>query len=272
LNRETQYPLQAAEYLKLWQTLFFLDVENLLRHPAEITTVDLEKLADHTCCKTGQWLAEQAESVRELPEFKALDLAHRQFHANVAVSLECLRLGSDIESSDSNEDIAQSYDRATFAVDRLIDRLRQTGLLDTNGQDRSLRLWDTSFEVGVEEIDRQHRTIMTLIELASPNVASPYVGLSAETITRKLFKLIRSELEVEAPIIRQMINAGIDSAKEHEQAHLGLLQLIASAEAEDIPVNSLAKTLGSWYVEHLVVYDEEMRGFCAGHHCDSGSR
>lgn len=166
------------ESLNLWQTLFFLDVENLLRHPAEIVAVDLEKLADHTCCKTGLWMAAQDDFVRELPEFKAFDLAHRQFHANVAITLECLGLGSDIDDCDSNEDIAHSYDRVAFRVDQLIDKLRQLGVLDSANQSASLRLWDPSLEIGIEEIDRQHRTIMTLIELASPNAALPYVGLT----------------------------------------------------------------------------------------------
>lgn len=269
MSRKIQYPLQAAEYLKLWQTLFFLDVENLLRHPAEIAAVDLEKLADHTCCKTGLWMAAQDDFVRELSEFKAFDLAHRQFHANVAITLECLGLGGDIDDGDSNEDIAHSYDRVAFKVDQLIDKLRQLGVLDSASQSASLRLWDPSFEVGIEEIDRQHRTIMTLIELASPNAVSPYIGLTPEAIIRKLFKLIRDELEVEAPIIKQMITAGIASAKDHEEAHLGLLQLIAAAEEGKMAVDDLATTLGPWYVEHLVLYDEEMKTFCA---VDTGTR
>lgn len=269
MNRTSQYPLQAAEYLKLWHTLFFLDVENLLRHPAEIAAVNLEKLSDHTSCKTGLWMAAQEDFVRELPEYKAFDLAHRQFHANVAITLGRFRQGSVFESSDSTEDIAHSYDRVAWSVDQFINKLRQLGILDSSIQNTSLRLWDPSFEVGIEEIDRQHRTIMTLIELASPNAASPYVGLTPEAIIRKLFKLIRDELEVEEPIIMQMIAAGIASAKDHEEAHLGLLQLIAAAEEGKMPVTDLATTLGPWYVEHLVLYDDEMRTFCA---TESGTR
>ena len=265
--RETQHPLQAAEYLKLWQTLFFLDVEQLLRHPDQIATFDLVKLADHTSCKTGQWLAAQEESVRVLTEFKAFDHDHRHFHANAAVTLECLKLGSDIECRESRENFARSYDRLAFAVDQFVGKLRQLGVLDFGSQENSLRLWDPSFEVGIEEIDRQHRTIMTLIELANPNVASPYVGLSTEVIVHKLFRLIRAELEVEAPIIKQMIKSGVESAKEHEESHLGLLKLIAAAEAGEIVVTDLATTLGHWYVEHLVLYDDEMRTFCT---TDSG--
>lgn len=263
MHRESHYPLQAAEYLKLWQTLFFLDLEHLLRHPLEIAAVDLEKLADHRCCKTGQWLAAQAEPVRGLAEFKAFDLAHRQFHANVAVTLECLGQGSDIDSCDSHEDIAHSYDRAADTVDKFINKLRQLGILESDAQGASLRLWDPSFAVGIEEIDRQHRTIMTLIELASPKLASPHVGISSEAVIHKLFKLIRAELEVEAPIIKQMLKAGIESAKDHEEAHLGLLQLIAAAEEGKVVAADLSAKLGPWYVEHLVLYDDEMRKFCA---------
>lgn len=66
-----------------------------------------------------------------------------------------------------------------------------------------------------------------------------------------------------------MIAAGIASAKDHEEAHLGLLHLIAAAEEGKMAVDDLATTLGSWYVEHLVLYDEDMRTFCA---LDTGTR
>jgi len=263
MTSENQCSLQAAEYLKLWQTLFFLDIEHLLRHPAEIADVDLPKLADHTSCKTGQWLSVQSDTIRALPEFKVLDHAHRQFHANVAVTLSCLTHGVKHEANDSTEDVAQSHDRLADAIDQFITKLRHLGVLDVGSQSASLRLWVPSFELGIEKIDRQHRTIMTLIELASPNEASPYVGLSTDVVIRKLIRLIRAELESEAPIIQQMIKAGIDSAKDHEDAHHGLLELIASAEAGEIAITDLATTLAPWYLEHLVVYDEEMRTFCA---------
>lgn len=255
--------IQAAEYLKLWHTLFFLEIERLIRNPEDLASFDFERMADPKNCRIGRWLAAQDEQVRRLDELKAFDLAHQQFHTNVAVMLECLSAGVDTTRSDLGEALHVSNDRVAETVDQLIIKLRAIGALSAPELSGVvLRLWDPSFEVGHPEIDRQHRTIMTLIELAVPNRLPSCVGMSPEEIVHKLFRLIRSEIGVEIPIIERMLAAGIKSAENHREAHLELFGFIEAAKVTHMQPEEISAYLAQWYVEHLVIYDEELRDFC----------
>jgi hemerythrin len=257
-----QLTTQTAEFLKLWHTLFLLDVEHLLRNPREIEGVDISKYTDSIHCKIGKWMDSQTDAIRSLDEFKALDIAHRQFHLNVAVLIECHANEIDARHGDFGESLEVSNQRMTTSLDLFIEKLRKIGAL-MGSEGTSLRLWDPSFEIGVPQIDRQHRTIMTLIELAVPNPASTCVGLSPETIVKKLFRLIRSEVEIEIPVIDRMIEEGLPSAQDHKDAHSGLLKFIDYAETSGMTTADVSAYLGRWYVEHLVLYDADLREFCA---------
>lgn len=264
----------ATEYLKLWLLLGLLEIERLLCNTGQISSAsDLTKAGDRGLSRIQKWVDAQSADVRALREFKAFDLSFREFCTNAVVAIECLRDRRDVADSDLSENIFVIYDRASTSLDLLVSKLRAMGVTgQIAGSNTSLRLWDPSFSLGIPDIDRHRRAIVTLIELAIPNSDSVHVALPLEDIRDMLFKFIRAELGIETPIINQMLAAGVASAQEHKTANADLDNFIEYAQSSQISIRDSLSRLVPWYIERLVLYGEGMKNFCVNRPTETGTK
>lgn len=208
-------------------------------------------------------IAAQAPNICEFDTFRDFCETHAEFH-DVAHDLLNSLIEKDIELASALRLRIQALnDEIIRCIDALVFSLRESSLLhDEPLKLGSQKLWDVSFEIGINGIDRQHRTIATLIELALPDQGSTLLGIGSKELITLLIMLIRREIKAETAMIAKMAANGIESAKAHEEAHHTALFYLSSVES-DLSDNKLDLTeaglyLGRWYIDHLIIHDQEL--------------
>ncbi len=124
--------------------------------------------------------------------------------------------------------------------------------------------WDCKYELGVEEIDLQHRYFLTLInrlyhELCNSDNHNVQVALFKELNAYAKFHFISEE--------NMMLAASYDRLDEHRSHHFNLIdQLNARESGLNVRYNAeeaqaILDFLVNWFLEHTAAEDKEFAQF-----------
>lgn len=123
--------------------------------------------------------------------------------------------------------------------------------------------WDISIALGIEEIDRQHRNIISLIQ--SIQNQEPHTTRTTNEILQILRAHIADHFEKEEAI---MADINFPSLETHQREHELFINHVVFFEIEKkFGVNdedirdALATFLANWFYEHIATHDKEIGVF-----------
>lgn len=122
--------------------------------------------------------------------------------------------------------------------------------------------WDSSYDVGIDTVDKQHRHLIKLTN----DLYNACLGEKAELEER--FKDVMKEL-VEYVMVhfkdeeKIMMSINYPNFKEHKQKHEEFIREILSAvngyrEGRQFVPNSFVRFLRDWLFNHILIKDKEL--------------
>lgn len=115
------------------------------------------------------------------------------------------------------------------------------------------------FEIGIAEIDLQHRQLHVLLERLKHSVAMGY-GFAANTILAELVIQTRIHFAVEESLMTLL---GFPEAEAHVAEHRRLTEQLEKLQhrAQDFDVaDGLASFIQTWLIDHVNQFDREFVG------------
>lgn len=130
----------------------------------------------------------------------------------------------------------------------------------------SLFLWKKSYEIGVEEIDLQHRRLVRLINELSDAMMIRQGHREVPHILDELVDYIQLHFTAEEKIMQQCSYPG---QKEHVGEHLAMTGKILeyrhrSEQSHDLKAKELLDFLCGWFKQHVVVNDRALGDYMRG--------
>ena len=129
-----------------------------------------------------------------------------------------------------------------------------------SGKDRvGLFEWSDEYSVGVDELDRQHREIIALINRL---IEMQDVAVNSEVISETLDSMMRYTREHLAYEERLLEEADYPKFDEHRQLHIDFLKrttefcIATMAHKQSVP-NEVLRYLKAWWREHILDEDRQ---------------
>ncbi len=124
-----------------------------------------------------------------------------------------------------------------------------------------LFLWKKSYEIGLAEIDTQHRNLVGIINELSDAMMNQKGYTVVPHILEKLVDYIQFHFTTEEEIMRDTKYPALD---EHCQEHLAMTTKViefkrAYANNHEINVVEVLNFLCDWLKEHIVVSDKKLK-------------
>lgn len=124
-----------------------------------------------------------------------------------------------------------------------------------------LFLWKKSYELGIAEIDTQHRNLVGIINELSDAMMNQKGYTVVPHILEKLVDYIQFHFTTEEEIMRDTKYPALD---EHCQEHLAMTTKViefkrAYANNHEINVVEVLNFLCDWLKEHIVVSDKKLK-------------
>ncbi|MDG5469228.1 bacteriohemerythrin [Deltaproteobacteria bacterium IMCC39524] len=124
-----------------------------------------------------------------------------------------------------------------------------------------LFLWKKSYEIGLTEIDTQHRNLVGIINELSDAMMNQKGYTVVPHILEKLVDYIQFHFTTEEEIMRDTKYPALD---EHCQEHLAMTTKViefkrAYAKNHEINVVEVLNFLCDWLKEHIVVSDKKLK-------------
>lgn len=122
-----------------------------------------------------------------------------------------------------------------------------------------LIVWDSTLSVGIEEIDEQHKILISLLNEINEAVQQRRSNVAAKEIINKLIKYTRIHFAVEESIMRILNYPEYDSHKEqHKSLMQGVVNLADKIESGKITVGfELQNFLKHWLTKHIFNTDKQ---------------
>ena len=124
-----------------------------------------------------------------------------------------------------------------------------------------LFLWKKSYEIGIAEIDTQHRNLVGIINELSDAMMNQKGYTVVPHILEKLVDYIQFHFTTEEEIMRETKYPALD---EHCQEHLAMTTKVIEfkrdyAKNHEINVVEVLNFLCDWLKEHIVVSDKKLK-------------
>jgi hemerythrin len=122
-------------------------------------------------------------------------------------------------------------------------------------------LWKKSYEIGIAEIDNQHRNLVGIINELSDAMMNRKGYIIVPKILEKLVDYIQFHFTTEEEIMRETKYPALD---EHCQEHLSMTTKVLEfkrsyAKDHEINTGEVLNFLCDWLKEHIVVSDKKLR-------------
>ncbi len=119
--------------------------------------------------------------------------------------------------------------------------------------------WKEDWSVGNYEIDEQHKTIITLINLLTD---SDYSLIKKHTTLPQTLEYIKMHLDYEEKLMHEINYIGL---QEHKKSHKDLYNKTNNLLTDNIvnhkTIKEMADFLKSWWLNHFLTEDAKLRPF-----------
>lgn len=113
-------------------------------------------------------------------------------------------------------------------------------------------IWDSKYEIGVEEVDEQHQALFQLADKLEKNL-NP---LHAKQAIMALYKYTRIHFETEERVMREV---GYPNYGEHVKLHEDLISTLNDISTQDFnseeSILELRHLVHDWLVNHISQHD-----------------
>lgn len=119
--------------------------------------------------------------------------------------------------------------------------------------------WKEEYNLGIEEIDYQHRIFLSLIKKIEDFINNPESGRSILRLILELKKYAEFHFQSEENTMVDRMFPGIISHKQQHEKLLSSLQLVLfKIEIGEMDLKQLPKFLNSWLVNHTLKEDKKL--------------
>ena len=121
--------------------------------------------------------------------------------------------------------------------------------------------WKKSYEIGIDEIDEQHRQLVAIINELSDAMMNRRGYLTVPHILERLGDYIQFHFTNEEEIMRETKYPALD---EHCQEHLAMTTKVLEfkrnySKDHEINASEVLNFLCDWLKEHIVVSDKKLK-------------
>jgi hemerythrin-like metal-binding protein len=127
-------------------------------------------------------------------------------------------------------------------------------------------IWDESFSVGVEVLDKQHQQIVAIINRLIDEPAEGFGSDEVARILADLTKFVHYHFQIEEQLLAEHGYPDLKTQQaEHKEFRIELAGFCLGSMKNHtiIPINILLY-LKEWWVDHILVKDMKYRSFLAG--------
>ena len=129
-----------------------------------------------------------------------------------------------------------------------------------------LFLWKKSYEIGIAEIDDQHRKLVDIINELSDAMMVQKGYKAIPHILEQLIDYIQFHFTTEEEIMR---NAKYPALDEHSREHLVMTKKVLDfkrdhSKGHDVYSGDVLNFLCDWWKEHIIVSDKQLRAHIKG--------
>ena len=127
----------------------------------------------------------------------------------------------------------------------------------------TLFLWKKSYNIGVPEVDAQHRRLVGMINELSDAMMDRHGQRTVPHILTELTDYIQLHFETEESYMQENQYPGIH---QHKQMHIDLTRKVLdfrekAREGQEVKAKELLDFLCSWLKNHIMVEDKDFGAF-----------
>lgn len=132
-----------------------------------------------------------------------------------------------------------------------------------NSQEERERYWQENYSVGIFEIDRQHKHILSLIEMLRDQINNGMAPHGVHAIMKELISYAKEHFKFEEDL---MFTYNYKDAVSHRDGHrhfLAQLKSMASEKKASQPMEAkqILRLVENWFVGHIALEDQAYAGF-----------
>lgn len=120
--------------------------------------------------------------------------------------------------------------------------------------------WSDEFSVGVEELDQQHRHLVTLINKLIDNQGASISSEITPRVLGGLLNYVQQHFSLEEELMAKHDFPGLEDHRKHHMAFTEALISIVD-NPEDTPAEELLIYLDEWLRSHILHDDQDFREF-----------
>lgn len=124
-------------------------------------------------------------------------------------------------------------------------------------------IWDDTFSVGVAKLDKQHKQIISTINMLNDQQKEGFNGKNVAKILNELTIFVHTHFQMEEQLLAEHGYPELsDQQKEHKEFRMKLANFCMDSMTAytAIPINVL-HYLNEWWVDHILVKDMKYRSF-----------
>jgi hemerythrin len=123
--------------------------------------------------------------------------------------------------------------------------------------------WRDEYNVGVEQLDRQHRHMFEIIDkLNTCPSQSPNSELVSQTL-KEMFDYAKEHFAAEEELMQKYAYPEIESQKKQHAYFLKTASELSSypVKEKEESINEIAEFLNVWWIIHILKWDMKYKGF-----------
>ncbi len=127
--------------------------------------------------------------------------------------------------------------------------------------------WSRMYEIGVPEVDRQHRELIELTTKLVDAVHSGHGRAATVPVLKDLIQYTKTHFHDEEALMERV---GFPDLAEHRREHERFIQEVAAAAREvltgtGVPTTRILNFLSDWLVDHIMVFDRKIGVYMKQH-------
>jgi len=119
--------------------------------------------------------------------------------------------------------------------------------------------WEERFSVNVKELDRQHTSLIEMLNQCNTLMNTEHSNRDVLTIVHKLILYARNHFTLEEQFMKE---AGYNKLEEHKKEHEHFKSIVTCFEdqykkGQPLLISNIMEFLMDWFVEHLLISDKK---------------
>lgn len=245
------------EQLKMAHLVWRINFRSLLNGGSG--KLEDSKIKDHTQCDMGKWLhGEGREKFGTNPMYHDLVEYHKIFHEMATNAYQEFSAGNKDRAAVILEKITDHSNALMALIDQFKTVAKTAPVEETRIAGFEPYVWTPAFEIGISQIDAQHKSLVSLTNELGQAVHLRRANHIISEVIYKLEDYTKTHFSAEEMLLESINYKGIS---EHRQKHADFINYLSSyrMQVQNGQKNGmdLHDYLGKWLINHIQVSDRD---------------